>query len=262
MTGFQFSFLGCLMGLMLFVASLIGLYMWGVRIWKHVLFAFLKMAGALCLIAGLLKLASWADNLLVSLLIAGVLNGVAAMTVVRKSRIGQASFILPVFGGQLVSLVVLGLFFLCVVCGVSAPFRPQMFLPMMGILLGVMVTPNAKALAAYYDGVRHHAQRYHFLVGNGATHHEAVAYFHRQALQCAAAAWVQRMALTSFLSLPVVMCVLLLYGVPEIEAALWCLFLAGVMICLPMCSVFLTLFLARKYVFDIYGQIKWEGESH
>ena len=85
MTGFQFSFLGCLMGLMLFVASLIGLYMWGVRIWKHVLFAFLKMAGALCLIAGLLKLASWADNLLVSLLIAGVLTGFLIGVVSRET---------------------------------------------------------------------------------------------------------------------------------------------------------------------------------
>ena len=43
---------------------------------------------------------------------------------------------------------------------------------------------NYKALSVYYMGLKYHNQLYYYyLLGNGATHSEAVAYFVRRALE-------------------------------------------------------------------------------
>lgn len=179
----------------------------------------------------------------------------------HKARIRERRYLLPIAIGLVVSVVPMGLAFAFITLGAPQPLDAHVLVPVWGLLLGAMVETDGAALAAYYDGLRHHGQLYRYLLANGANHHEAVKNLFRRALHRSVSPWVRRMGMTAAGSLPLTMWVLLLVGLGVAQAIIFCLLVASLLFLTSIVSIVATLLVARRFSFDAYGQIRVEKQS-
>lgn len=260
MTTFQFTFWGCIFGFLLFVAALVVLMMYQVNVWKSAVKAFFRMAFGLTvvglLVQSALQLNHWAYSLLVALVMVVGVSVFAA----HKARIRERRYLLPIAIGLVVSVVPMGLAFAFITLGAPQPLDAHVLVPVWGLLLGAMVETDGAALAAYYDGLRHHGQLYRYLLANGANHHEAVKNLFRRALHRSVSPWVRRMGMTAAGSIPLTMWVLLLVGLGVAQAIIFCLLVASLLFLTSIVSIVATLLVARRFSFDAYGQIRVEKQ--
>ena len=174
-TTINMTFGSVVLGLLLFVIPIYTLYLLRVDVWRKALKALGRMVVALGAAALLTQAALWLSNIAFTLLCAVVMVAVTAAAMVARSRIRQPRFVVPVALGLLLTAVPLGLYFVFLVLGVGTPLDARYFLPTMGLVAGAVSDANTKALGAYYDGLRHHARLYFYLIGNGATRAEAMS---------------------------------------------------------------------------------------
>jgi putative ABC transport system permease protein len=142
------------------------------------------------------------------------------------------------------------------VTGLKNPFDARYFIPVVSLLIGNMMEVNYKALSVYYMGLKYHNQLYYYLLGNGATHSEAVAYFVRRALEKVSIQNIANMSVIVVGLSPLVMWSMLLSGASVLAAVEYQILIMIATFCVSMISVVITLWVARHYSFDEYGQIK------
>ena len=254
-TTINMTFGSVVLGLLLFVIPIYTLYLLRVDVWRKALKALGRMVVALGAAALLTQAALWLSNIAFTLL-AVVMVAVTAAAMVARSRIRQPRFVVPVALGLLLTAVPLGLYFVFLVLGVDTPLDARYFLPTMGLVAGAVSDANTKALGAYYDGLRHHARLYFYLIGNGATRAEAIGYFTRRSLKRAVMPGLSRMGILAIGTAPVTMWVMVFCGLPVATALLAQLLLVGLLIAVSVLSLILTLVLARRYAFDQYDNIQ------
>ena len=114
----------------------------------------------------------------------------------------------------------------------------------------------ADSLSAYYDGLRHHNQLYFYLLGNGATHAEALDAFVRRALEKAVVPGLSQMATMVVGTSPVIMWTVVMCGSGALEAAAFQLLVMAAVFCASVLSVLLSVTLTRRYMFDEYSRLK------
>lgn len=255
-TTINMTFGSVVLGLLLFVIPIYTLYLLRVDVWRKALKALGRMVVALGAAALLTQAALWLSNIAFTLLCAVVMVAVTAAAMVARSRIRQPRFVVPVALGLLLTAVPLGLYFVFLVLGVGTPLDARYFLPTMGLVVGAVSDANTKALGAYYDGLRHHARLYFYLIGNGATRTEAIGYFTRRSLKRAVMPGLSRMGILAIGTAPVTMWVMVFCGLPVATALLAQLLLVGLLIAVSVLSLILTLVLARRYAFDQYDNIQ------
>lgn len=180
----------------------------------------------------------------------------SALFTAGKSRLGQRRIFLPVFLGLLpvALLVVLYLGFL--VLGQHRLLDAALLLPLAGLTVGSTIGCNARALSVYYMGLEHHGAFYYYLLGNGATHAEALRYFVRRGLQAGLLPVLKQMGTIMTVTCPLLFWMSLLLGVQPLTAAALQVVLVAGMAAVSSGSLMLTLFIARRYSFDDYGRLK------
>ena len=161
----------------------------------------------------------------------------------------------PVVAAVAVSVIVVSAWLLLVTLGTGALVSPRFFLPIVGILSGTAITACSDSLSAYYDGLRHHNQLYFYLLGNGATHAEALDTFVRRALEKAVMPGLSQMATVVVGTAPVMMWTMIMCGQGAIEAAAFQLLVMAAAFCVSVMSVLLAVILTRKYMFDEYSRL-------
>lgn len=247
---------GMIFGLVLLLIPLFVIYQFNLGLMRQLAVSVGKMivyVGLLGVFVNvLMKWNSVTLNILWVLLVAVL----ASASVLMRAKLSVARFIIPTSIGLFTAAIVVGVYFVFLVLNSQSPLSAQIFLPLTGLLLGSMLEVNAKALHIYYIGIRNHHQLYDYLLGNGATHGEAVNYFIRRALQRSLTPCLAQMGLLVVAHAPVMMWMLLLAGVDTwtavgLEVLVHVAALAGVCI-----SMVVTLFVARKYAFDGYGRLK------
>jgi len=195
------------------------------------------------------------NSVLVNILFVVLIAAIASILTLRYARMRGYLMLVPVFGGMLVAMFIIGLWLLFVVFGIKQPFEARWLIPVCGLLLGFMVETNAKALDTYYTGLKNHAQIYYFLLGNGATHREAVAYFMKRAMERCISPMLKRMAYLLVGIVPVVLWTMLLDGI-SVWTAVGCqVFILIAAFSASVLSLFITFWIARKYAFDHYEQL-------
>lgn len=255
MTIFKF-----VLGLIPLLLVLYVLYAFRVAVLRQLVMAMLQMVGVTTATAVCLYLVVRADSLLVSILFVVVMAVAGAVLTLRKSHVANGKYIIPIAVGTLLSVVVLTVYALLLVFSAGNPFNARMLVPLAGMLTGAMVGANAKALAAYYAGLRHHNALYYYLIGNGATHGEAVRYFFKRSLEAGATAWGRMMSYIAIGSTPVIMWAMVMNGSGIAVALAWQLLLVALMFAASVFSIVVTLFAARRYSFDEYDKLKEGGQ--
>ncbi|MGI6232708.1 MAG: ABC transporter permease [Prevotella sp.] len=226
----------------------------------HLFGRLLKSIGLLLLNMGILTLIVYfivlANHPAVTLLGIVVLTAVSAAFTVGRARLNKWRMWIPVFLGLLPVVLLVTFYLTFLSLGQSNPFKGPALLSLAGILTGSVIGINARALSVYHMGLRHHHQLYYYLIGNGATHREAVAYLLRRSLQASLLPSISRMGYTVAAVTPLVFWTSVMLGQTVISA---CLLELTVILAVPavsLSSLFLTLLLSRRYAFDEYERIK------
>ena len=154
MTLFRF-----LLGMALLALPLYILYAFRVKIVRNVLVGASKMLGGMTLTALCLYFVMMWDSLLVSLLCFFLMALAAAVATVHRSRLKDWHYVVPVAVGVIVSVIVIGLYFLFFVLGLQNPFDARYFLPVLGPV-GLLCRIGAPCPALLLsDGQRSYSQR-------------------------------------------------------------------------------------------------------
>lgn len=223
---------------------------------RRVVTALIEMAVSVVVIGVCAGIVASINKLWVSLLTVVIMAVAGAVVTLRKSRINNAKYIIPITVGSLASTLVLVIYSLFIIDDAPDPFSAWLIVPMSGLLIGGMACVNGKALATYYSGLKHHNALYYYLIGNGATHNEAMRWFFKRSLQSAAVPWIRLMCGIAVGSVPVVMWITMYFGLPFGKAIGLQLVLVSLMSTASIASLVITLYAARRYSFDEYDKLK------
>lgn len=196
------------------------------------------------------------NNAWINILWMLVMVAVASFTALRRTHLHWRMALLPTAAGFFASSMVVGLYFLIVVLRLDNPFDSRYFIPIMGILMGNMLSVAVIALTSYYDSLHREHQQYYYLLGNGATHLEAITPFLRKALEKSFAPCIANMAVMGIVSLPGTMTGQILGGSAPGIAIKYQIMIIIITFSASMLSLAITLFLADRRSFDINGRIR------
>lgn len=247
---------GLAIGLLLLVVPFFFLRLYRTGLEKPLLTASFRMTVQLALIGVYLRyLFEW-DLPWLNMLWVVVMVLVAAYTAVQRTRMTLKALFIPTVVAFLLSSVIIGLYFFVLVLNLSSPFTARYFIPIMGLLLGNMLSVNVIALSTYYDSLRREQQFYYYLLGNGATRFEATLSFMREALLKAFSPCIANMAVMGLVSLPGTMIGQILGGSPPGVAVKYQLMIIVITLVGSMMSVMITCRLCDTQIFDRFDRIK------
>lgn len=252
----EISILGCFVGLMMAIVPIYLLEMNGVKFLFKILRSLLRMAIFLAITGFFLYFVFKWNNVYINVLFVLLMMFFGSLMTVMKSRLGLSRYLLPVFVGVFIATVLIGLCLIFAINGFDIPMDANMMIPVFALLIWAIMETNALALRTYCMGLRHHGQLYEYLLGNGATHRQAVQYFVKRAFERVSIPYIRRMALVVIGSSPIVVWCLLLYRVDVWTAIIFQALVFIGTFCASLISLYISLLVADKFSFDKYGNFK------
>ena len=214
------------------------------------MFAYMVLTGVF-----LYYISLW-NSVLINILWMIFMAVIAAIISVSKARLSMNKLFFPSFVGALSVVIVMGLAILFAVFSFKNMFDARYMIPVTGFLVGSMIECNAKSLETYYSGLKNHNALYYYLLGNGATHSQAVSYFVKRALEKNMIPMLGKMAYILLGVTPMVLWSMILAGTDIADAIFMQILMLSAMLAAAPVSLLITLALARSYFFDAYGQLK------
>lgn len=181
---------------------------------------------------------------------------IAADTAVTRTRVKRRVLMGPLIVGFVVASVLIGLYFLGIVLQLNNIFSAQYFIPIMGILLGNMLTVNVIAVGTFYTTLQREQNLYYFLLGNGAPQSEALTPFIRQAIAKSFSPTIANMMVMGLVSLPGTMIGQILGGSTPDVAIKYQIMIVVITMSASMLSLMIAIRLSVKRAFDGYGRMK------
>ena len=181
---------------------------------------------------------------------------IASETALTRTRVCRSILMMPLVVGFVVASVLVGLYFLGIVLGLNNVFSAQYFIPIMGILLGNMLTVNVIAVGTFYSTLHREQNLYYFLLGNGASRSEALQPFVKQAIVKSFSPTIANMAVMGLVSLPGTMIGQILGGSTPNVAIKYQIMIVVITMSASMLSLMIAIKLSSKRAFDGYGRMR------
>lgn len=252
----EITVLGFVLGLLLLALPVYAVVALKLNMVKRLLLTY----GWMAVLTSLLALVLWSAisyaHVWATLLFSLLLLIASAAITAGKVPVLFGRLFFPLLAGLLAGSLVVGLYVIFVVLGIRQPFDAHIFLPVVSLLLGSTVGINLKALNTYFAGLLHHNQLYEYLMGNGATHRQAVDYFVRRCLQAALIPVLRHMSGLVWSTAPVLLLALVLSGTSVWTALAIELLYPLMVLSTSFISLFITLFIGRHYIFDDYERLR------
>ena len=249
------SILNMVVGLLLTAVPLYVFYRLKTPLLSQAAIALVRMTVQMALIGVYLHyLFTW-NNAWINILWVVVMVIVASFTALKRTRLRWQTALLPLAAGFFCSAMVVGLYFLFIVLRLSNPFDSRYFIPIMGILLGNMLSVAVVTLTSYYDSLCRETPLYYYLLGNGATHMEAITPFLKKAVEKGFAPVIANMAVMGLVALPGTVTGQILGGSAPGIAIKYQIMIIAITISASMISMALTIYLADRKSFDECGRI-------
>lgn len=216
----------------------------------------LRLAVQLVLVGVYMKWLFVCNSLWIDLLWLVVMSVIVSVIIAGKAGLRLGKIALPVISGVVTSVTVIGIYVLFLLFNGSSVFDARYVIPVAGILLGCVQRISSIALEEYFHGLSNEGQLYEYLLGNGATHLEAVLPFVRRAIEKALKPTLSHLSVAGIVTFPGLFLGQLLGGINPFNAALntVCIFAASAFA--AMASVLLALFVADRGAFDCYGRMR------
>ena len=216
----------------------------------------LRMVVQLFLIGMYLKYLFLWDNPWINFLWVFSMVYEATETALSRTRLRRGILMIPLAIGFLVSAILVGLYFLGIVLKLDNIFGTQYMIPIFGILMGNMLSSNVVALNTFYSNLVREQQLYYYLLGNGATRHEAISPFVREAIIKAFSPAIANMAVMGLVALPGTMIGQILGGSSPNVAIKYQMMIIVITVAASILSLMITLWLGARKTFDSYGCIR------
>jgi putative ABC transport system permease protein len=249
------SYLSLLIGLLMMCIPVYYLWKFKTGLVQSTLIAVTRMLVQLFLIGMYLKYLFILNHPMINFLWVFIMVVVAAETALVRTRIQRKILLIPISIGFLISVVIIGTYFLGLVLKLNNIFNAQYFIPIFGILMGNMLSVNVIGLNTFYSGLQREQQQYYYLLGNGATHQEAQAPFIKQALIKAFSPCIANMAVMGLVALPGTMIGQILGGSSPNVAIKYQMMIVVITFTASMLSIMITIKLAARQSFDEYGRL-------
>lgn len=250
------SFLGiCIVMLLLCIPAYI-IFTYKLNLFNKFAMSVVKMLAYMVLTGLFLYYISKWNNIFINLLWMILMAAIASVITVGKTKLSMGKMFIPTFAGAFSVVVLMGLAILFAVFSFKNMFDARYMIPVTGFLAGSMIECNFKSLETYYSGLKNHNAIYYYLLGNGATHNQAVSYFVKRALERSMIPMLSKMAYILLGVTPLVLWSMMLAGTTVIDAVFFQILILAAMLAAAPISLLITLALARGYFFDAYGQLK------
>ena len=244
------SLIGLAIGLLLLLIPFYFLHLYRTGLVRALAVGAVRMTVQLALIGVYLRyLFEW-DLPWLNMLWVVIMVIVAAWTAVSRTRLSMRVMFVPSIVAFFVTAMIIGLYFLILILGLERPFTAQYFIPIMGILLGNMLSVNVIAISSYYGSLRRERQLYYYLLGNGATRFEATLTFMRDAIVKAFSPCIANMAVMGLVSLPGTMIGQILGGSLPGVAVKYQMLIIIITLVASSISVMITCRLSDTRIFD------------
>lgn len=250
------SVLGLVLGLLLLALPIYIIYAFDLRLMRRLLKSLAMMAVMVSAFGAITALLMTCNILWVNLLVGVALALLSSVVVVLRSGLRQRRLLLPVMAASVAPLLLVSLYVLLLVLSLKEPFDTRFFIPMLGLMVGMASGLIARALHAYYMGLAHHNELYYYLLGNGATHREAVRHFVRRGFQAALVPVMRQMSGMLLTTAPALMLGLVMSGVGVWTAALLEVVVLLAVTVYALTTFWLAILLSRRYAFDEYERLR------
>ena len=233
-----------ILGLLLLAVPFAISYIYDVKIERQLLTGLARLIGVMVLTGLALHYVFKWNSVWANLLFFVLMVVAASAATIASGRLSRKTYFVPVLAGMSASAVVVG-GWLLLVAGLSGErvLDARWLIPITGLLVGSLIEVDSRALAGFYKGFRHHSALYYYLLGNGATHREAMSYLVRRALQQSALPVVRHMSAMVAAQAPIVVWAMLMAGVEVWTAVAWQVLLLVAVLAAAMLSVAVALFL-------------------
>lgn len=250
------SYVSLLVGLLLLLIPIYYIWRYETKLVKAICVGAVRMVVQMLFIGVYLRyLFEW-DNPIVNLLWVCVMVFIATETALSRTKVRRGVLMMPLIVGFIVASILVGLYFLGIVLGLNNVFSAQYFIPIMGILLGNMLTVNVIAVGTFYSTLQREQNLYYFLLGNGASRSDALQPFVRQAIVKSFSPTLANMAVMGLVSLPGTMIGQILGGSTPDVAIKYQIMIVVITMSASMLSLIMAISLSSKRAFDGYGRLK------
>ena len=248
------NYLHLTIGLGLLLIPLYFLHYYRTGLIKKTLIASTRMVAQLLFIGFYLNyLFEW-NNPFINILWVLIMVLIAAQTALKSTTLQSKIMMIPLIVSFSVAITLVGGYFLGVVMELDSVFNARYFIPITGSLLGNMLSANVIALNSYCDGLQRERQLYYYLLGNGATPHEAQMPFIRTALIKSFSPTIAGMAVMGLVSLPGTMIGQILGGSDPNVSIKYQIMILIINFAASMLAVILSIRLIGRKLFDDYGR--------
>lgn len=256
MGNIDISFLSLAIGLLLLILPVFYLWKFKTGLVRATIIGAFRMIVQLFLIGIYLRyLFEW-DSPWVNSLWVVIMVLVAAQTAIARTNVKPRILLFPLSISFLISVILVGFYFIGIVLQIDNVFSTQYFIPIFGILMGNMLSSNVIAINTYYSGLQREQQLYYYLLGNGATRAEAQAPFIRQAIVKAFSPLIANMAVLGLVALPGTMIGQILGGASPHVAIKYQMMIVIITFAASMLSLMICISLASRNSFDTFGRLK------
>lgn len=216
----------------------------------------LRMAIQLVLVGVYMKWIFLCNSVWIDLLWLVLMGLVVTVSVSKQANLRLRLMFLPIMTGLIITSIGIGLYVLFILFTPLSMFDTRYIVPIIGILLGCMHRVSDIALNEFYSSLRYEGQLYEYMLGNGATHLEAIIPFVRRAIEKALKPTLAHLSVAGILTIPGLFLGQLLGGISPMIAALNTVLVFAASVFASVISVVLTIFVADRYSFDCYGRLR------
>lgn len=246
------------LGYILLIIPFAFLYLFRTGLVKETMIAIIRMTLQLFLVGVYLEFLFRLNNPWINIAWVIIMILVASNATTRRSELQARLFFLPVALAILFSMILIDAFFLGLVIRPENFFEARYFIPITGMIIGNCMERNIIALNSFRGQIYREMPTYQYFVANGATRHEALLPFFRNALKNAFNPLIANMAVIGLIALPGTMTGQILGGSSPSQAIRYQILLMLGIFVATMMTVVLTILLSRKLLFDEMDNLKEE----
>lgn len=184
-----------------------------------------------------------------------IMTVVAALCTHKAARISGMRLLLPLIVGMAVGVIVTGLLFFACAGLFGELANARYIVPVAALLLSTMIAACTEGTGSYYRSLTTERNKYDFLVGNGATHCEAIAPFVRKALESSIRPIAENATIIQLTTMPAMMG-MILAGCTPITAMKYQLMLLVASLVATLIALGVTIYVADRLLFDNFGRLR------
>jgi len=223
---------------------------------RETLWAMVRMTVQLLLVGLYLKYIFQLNNPFVSLLWVAIMLVVANLSILNKAGLKRGPFFWRSLAGVAGSTLFVSGWFILVAIRPDPVYDARYMVPIVGMILGNCLRSNVLSLERFYSGIRKNENEFMTYLMLGATLHEAVRPYLRDAIKAAVSPSIATIATMGIVSLPGMMTGQILGGAPPITAIKYQI---GIMTCIFTSMVvasLMNILLSLSIAFDDHQRLK------